>query len=92
MNKYKIPVSKTYPPLNLHSNFNLDYIPARGTSWREPIIKKRFPKKMRNLKFPITNEISFNKAFQLNIPPYLKDIHINYLVKKIKDYVKIYKR
>ena len=92
MNQNKIPITKTYPPLNMHNNFNLDYTPARGTSWRKPFTKKKFPKKMKYLNFPITHEISFKKTCQQNIPPYLSTIHINKLVKNIKDYVKSYKK
>ena len=73
-------------------NFNLDYVPARGTTWKKPFTKKKFPKKMKYLNFPVTNEISFKKAFQLNIPPYLTEKHINNLVKKIKSFVEIYKK
>ena len=54
--------------------------------------KKKFPKKMKYLNFPVTNEISFKKAFQLNIPPYLTAKHINNLVKNIKSFVEIYKK
>ena len=41
MNQNKIPVTKTYLPLNLHPNFNLDYVPARGTTWKKPFTKKK---------------------------------------------------
>ena len=92
MRKNKIPVSKTYPPLNLHANFNLDYIPAKGLTWIKPFTKKKFPKKMKNLNLPITNEISLKKAFQINIPPYLSDKNINRLVKYFKLFVKAYQK
>lgn len=92
MNQNKIPITKTYPPLNLHSNFNLDFIPARGTTWKKPFTKKKFPKKMKYLHFPITSELSLKRVFQLNIPPYLKEKHINNLVNKIKKFIKIYQK
>ena len=92
MNQNKIPITKTYRPLNLHPNFNLDYVPPRGTTWIKPFTKKKFPKKMRYLNLPVTNEISLRKAFQINIPPYLSDEHINYFAKHIKKYVISYKK
>lgn len=92
MNSIKIPVSKTYLPLNKHSNFNLSYVPARGTTWLKPFTKKKFPKNMNTLNMPVSEEISFKKAFQINIPPYLKNNHIKYFVKSVKNYAIDFKK
>ena len=92
MNSIKIPVSKTYLPLNKHSNFNLSYVPSRGTTWLKPFTKKKFPKKMNTLNMPVSEEISFKKTFQINIPPYLKDYHIKYFVKSVKNYAINFKK
>jgi perosamine synthetase len=92
MNSIKIPVYKTYLPLNLHPNFNLPYVPSRGTTWLKPFTKKKFFKKMNELILPISKEISFKKAFQINIPPYLKILHINYFIKSLEKYVSDYKK
>ena len=92
MRSKKIPVSKTYPPLNMHANFNLDYVPAKGVTWIKPFTQKKFPKKMKDLNLPVTNEISLKKAFQINIPPYLSEKNISNLVKNLKKFVEIYKK
>ncbi len=92
MRSKQIPVSKTYPPMNLHANFNLDYVPAKGVTWIKPFTQKKFPKKMKDLNLPVTKEISLKKAFQINIPPYLSEKNINNLVKNFKKYVEIYKK
>ena len=84
MNSIDIPLSKTYSPLNLHPNFNLSYIPARGLPWTKPFTKKKFLIKMGVTKLPISEEISFKKVCQLNIPPYLKKYHINFFVNTLK--------
>ena len=41
---------------------------------------------MNTLNMPVSEEISFKKTFQINIPPYLKDYHIKYFVKSVKNY------
>ena len=92
MNILKIPVSKTYLPLNKHSNFNLSYVPARGTTWLKPFTKKKFSKKMQILNMPVSEEISFKKAFQINIPPDLNDNHIKYFITSLKRFVLDYKK
>jgi hypothetical protein len=58
----------------------------------KPFTKKKFPKKMNILELPISKEISFKKAFQINIPPYLKETHINYFVKSLENYVLNFKK
>lgn len=92
MNSIKIPVSKTYLPLNKHPNFNLSYIPARGTTWLKPFTKKKFPSKMCDLNMPVSEEISLKKAFQINIPPDLKNYQIEYFAKSVKKFVKDFKK
>ena len=92
MNLNNIPLSRTYSPLNLHPNFNLSYIPARGLPWIKPFTKKKFSTKMGASKLPISEEISFRKVCQLNIPPYLKNYHINFFVNSLRKYVLDYKK
>ena len=41
---------------------------------------------MNILNMPVTEEISFKKVFQINIPPYLKNNQIEYFVKSVKNF------
>ena len=83
MNKFGIPFSKAYVPLNKHSNFNIKKKKNIGF----PNIKLNYG----NKKFPNTDEICLKKLTELSIHRPVDTKHLNFLIKKLNSYVKIYK-
>ena len=83
MNKFGIPFSKAYVPLNKHSNFNI----KKKKNISFPNIKLDYKDK----KFPNTDEICLKKLTELSIHRPVDSKHLNFLIKKLNSYVKVYK-
>lgn len=79
MNKFGIPFTHAYKPLNLHQNFNI-----------QKKIKSNFPninlnyKKQKNFKN--TYDICFKRLTELSIHKPVNKKHLNYLIKHLKIY------
>ena len=68
--RYKIPMVALFPftPSYKKDEFGTEALNPNNLICKAiEFIKKKFPKKMKNLNLPITNEISLKKAFQINI-------------------------
>ena len=64
-------IKETYPPLNEHPHFNPIVKPARGIPWKWKLLSKNrcLPLKLKNLKFPISNNLINNVLIELDINP-----------------------
>lgn len=90
MNKNGINFQRTYPPLNMHSNFNPNKVIARGISWKWNLYSnsKKTYKNQSRLNFPITRELSLNKLAQIDIDSTVSKSNLNKLVSSIESYLK----
>jgi len=84
MNKFGIPFTHAYTPLNHHSNFNV--IKNKNKSF--PNIKLEF-KKQKNFKN--TYKICYDKLAELSIHRPVNKNLLNFLIKKLNDYLELYK-
>ena len=84
MNKFGIPFSHAYTPLNHHSNFNIN----KNKNKSFPNIKLNY-KKQKN--FNNTYEICYKKLTELSIHRPVSKRHLNFLIKKLNDYIMKYK-
>lgn len=90
MNKMGISFEKTYPPLNIHSNFNPSKKIARGIPWKWTLYKNsiKAQKNQNKLNFPKTEELSLRKLAQIDIDSTVNKSNLNRLVKSFNNYLK----
>ena len=84
MNKFGIPFSHAYTPLNHHPNFNID----KNKNKSFPNIELKF-RKYKN--FENTYEICYKKLTELSIHRPVSKKHLDFLVNKLNDYIKQYR-
>jgi len=84
MNNYGIPFTHAYTPLNHHSNFNI----KKNKNESFPNIDLQF-KKQKN--FNNTYEICYKKLSELSIHRPVNKKHLDFLIKKLNDYIEKYK-
>lgn len=84
MNKFGIPFSHAYTPLNHHPNFNID----KNKNKSFPNIELKF-RKYKNFKN--TYEICYKKLTELSIHRPVSKKHLDFLVNKLNDYIKQYR-
>lgn len=83
MNKFGIPFSHAYIPLNHHPNFNIN----KNKNKSFPNIKLKY-KKQKNYKN--TYEICYRKLTELSIHRPVSKKHLDFLLNKLNDYIKKY--
>ena len=84
MNKFGIPFTHAYTPLNRHPNFNIN----KKTNKSFPNIELKY-KNQKNFKN--TYEICYRKLTELSIHRPVSKKHLDFLVNKLNEYIKKYK-